>query len=158
MRNFNIMSKLTYRISYYVLYALFAAIVVVCGLFYFDGFDRVVGEFNDPVHTETLIYLIYFILGLCVLVTLVAAVIQFGSALVDSPVNALKSLVGLILLVALLAITWSMGSTDTVVTGDGPYTDPFWLKITDMFLYSIYVLMAGTILSIFVSGVKKSIS
>lgn len=152
------MSKLTYRISYYVLYALFAAIIIVCGIFYFDGFGRVVGEFNDPVHTETLIYLIYSILGLCVLVTLIAAVIQFGSALVDSPVNALKSLVGLIFLIALLAITWSMGSTDAVVTGDGPYTDPFWLKMTDMLLYSIYVLMAGTILSIFASGIKKSIS
>jgi len=152
------MSKLTYRISYYVLYALFAAIIVVCGLFYFDGFDRVVGEFNDPVHTETLIYLIYFILGLCVVVTLVAAVIQFGSALVDSPVNAIKSLVGLILLVVLLGVTWSMGSSDAVITGDGPYTDAFWLKMTDMLLYSIYVLMAGTVLSIFASGIKKSIS
>ena len=29
------MSKLTYKVSYYVLYAMFALIVIVLGLFYF---------------------------------------------------------------------------------------------------------------------------
>ena len=31
------MAKLSYRVSYYVLYVLFAAILVVLGLFYFGG-------------------------------------------------------------------------------------------------------------------------
>ena len=31
------MSKLTYKVSYYVLYAMFALIVIVLGLFYFGG-------------------------------------------------------------------------------------------------------------------------
>ena len=31
------MSKLTYKISYYALYAMFAIILVVAGLFYFSG-------------------------------------------------------------------------------------------------------------------------
>ena len=31
------MSKLSYKLSYYVLYAMFALILVVLGLFYFGG-------------------------------------------------------------------------------------------------------------------------
>ena len=152
------MSKLSYRVSYYVLYALFLVIVAVLGIFYFDGFDRVVGEFNNPVNTDLLIYLIYGVLGVCVAVTLIAAVAQFGGALLDSPVKALESLIGLILLVVLLGVTWSMGSEQPIMTGDGLYTDPFWLQVSDMLLYSIYFLLGATILAIIGCSVKKSIS
>ena len=38
------------------------------------------------------------------------------------------------------------------MTGDGPYSDAFWLKITDMLIYSIYCLFGvaavGTILNL----------
>ncbi len=152
------MSKLSYKVSYYVLYALFAVILVVLGVFYFSGFDRVIGEYNDPVHTDTLIYMIYGILGFCVVATIVAAVIQFGSALVDNWKKALTGLIGPILLVVLLLITYSMGVDETVVTGEGAYTDSFWLKVTDMFVYSIYILLGITILCMIGSSVKKSLS
>jgi len=152
------MSKLSYKVSYYVLYALFAIVLVVLGLFYFVGFDRMVGEFNDPVHTDTLLYLIYGILGLCILVTIVAAIFQFGSSFMDSPKKAIKSLLGLILLVLVLVVSYVMGSDTPVLTGDGPYTDSFWLKISDMMIYSIYFLLGVTILAMLASSVKKRLS
>lgn len=150
--------KLSYKASYYVLYALFAITVIVLVLFYFVGFDRMVGEFNDPVHTDTLLYLIYGILGLCVVITIVAAIIQFASALMDNPKSAIKSLIGVILLVLVLVITYSMGSSEPVITGDGAYTDETWLKISDMMIYSIYILLGGTILAIFASSIIKRLS
>ena len=43
------------------------------------------------------------------------------------------------------------------MTGDGLYTDTFWLKITDMLIYSIYFLFGvaaiGTIVNL--SGIFK---
>lgn len=151
------MAKLSYRVSYYVLYALFAAILVVIGLFYSVGFDTMVGELNQPVHTDTLLYLIYAMLGACVLVTVVAAVLQFGGALVDNPKEAVKSLLGVILLIVVLAVSYNIGSDETVITGDGAFTDKVWLKISDMLIYSIYFLLGFTVLSILLSGLKKKL-
>ena len=133
-------------------------ILVVLGMFYFVGYNNPVGEYNEPAHTETLIYLMYGMFGVCVAVTLVGAIAQFGAALRDNPMSAVKSLLGIVLLVVVLVVSYSMGSEATIMTGDGPYSDAFWLKITDMFLYSIYILFAGTVLAIIFSSIKKKLS
>ncbi len=149
------MSKLTYRISYYALYAMFAVILIVLGLFYLggdaQGADVVVGvdpEMWQPAHTNTLLILIYVLFGLAVAATVIAAVFQFGAALKDSPANAIKSL------------AWSMGDgTPMQIPGySGTDNVPFWLKLTDMFLYSIYILLFVTIVAIIASGIKKKLS
>lgn len=161
------MSKLTYRISYYALYAMFAVIIAVLALFYLggnaDGAAVIPGvdpEMWQPAQTEALMYLIYVLLGVAVAATLVAAVFQFGSALKDNAGKAIKSLLGLVLLVAVLVVAWSMGdATPMTIPGyDGTDNVPFWLKLTDMFLYTIYFLLFVTVVSIFVSGVKKKLS
>ena len=151
------MAKLSYRMSYYALYVCFALILVVLGMFYFVGYNNPVGEYNDPAHTETLIYLMYAMFGICVAVTLVGAIAQFGAALKDNPMSAVKSLLGIVLLVVVLVVSYGMGSDATIMTGDGLYTDTFWLKITDMLIYSIYFLFGvaaiGTIVNL--SGIFK---
>ncbi len=91
--------------------------------------------------------------ALCVAVTVIAALIQFGSALKDNPKAALKSFMGLILLAVLLIITYNMGSDETMMLGGGvTYDNKFLLKLTDMFLYSTYVLLIvaaiGTLLNL----------
>ena len=100
------MAKLSYRVSYYVLYVLFAAILVVLGLFYFGGDaqgDAVLAgvdpEMWQPAQTESLLYLMYGLFALTVVAMVAAFILQFGSALKDNPVRALKSLIGVILLV-----------------------------------------------------------
>jgi hypothetical protein len=55
--------------------------------------------------------------------------------------GAIKSLLGLVLLVAVVLISYAMGSDATITANEAPYTDTFWLKITDMFIYSIYFLL-----------------
>ena len=151
------MAKLSYKMSYYALYVCFALILVVLGMFYFVGYNNPVGEYNEPAHTETLIYLMYAMFGICVAVTLVGAIAQFGAALKDNPMSAVKSLLGIVLLVVVLVVSYGMGSDATIMTGDGPYTDTFWLKITDMLIYSIYFLFGvaaiGTIVNL--SGIFK---
>ena len=46
--------------------------------------------------------------------------------------GAIKSLLGLVLLVAVVLISYAMGSDATITANEAPYTDTFWLKITDM--------------------------
>ena len=161
------MSKLTYRISYYALYAMFAIILIVMGLFFFGGdatgaavIPGVDPEMWQPAQTDALLYLMYALFGIAIAATLVAAVFQFGAALKDSPATAIKSLLGLVLLVVVLVVAWAMGDgTPMQIPGyDGTDNVPFWLKLTDMFLYSIYILLFVTIVAIIASGIKKKLS
>lgn len=151
------MAKLSYRMSYYALYACIALILVVLGMFYFVGYNNPVGEYNEPAYTETLIYLMYAMFGICVAVTLIGAIAQFGAALKENPKSAIKSLLGIVLLVIVLVVSYSVGSDAAVMTGTGAYTDTFWLKISDMLIYSIYFLLGvaaiGTLINL--SGIFK---
>ena len=149
------MAKLSYKVSYYIMYICFALILVVLGMFYFVGYNNPVGEYNAPEHTETLIYLMF---GICVAVTVIGAIAQFGAALRDNPKSAIKSLIGLVLFVVVLVVSYGMGSDSPVVLADGSaYTDTGWLKITDMLIYSIYFLFGvaaiGTLVNL--SGIFK---
>ncbi|KAA6307289.1 hypothetical protein EZS27_041043, partial [termite gut metagenome] len=67
----------------------------------------------------------------------------------DDPINALKSLIGVILIVAVLIISWSVVSEEKLYMPgyDGIENEPFWLKLTDMFLYTIYFLLGITLLA-----------
>ena len=157
------MSKLTYRASYYALYAMFAIILIVLCLFFLGGDatgDAVIAgvdpEMWQPAQTDALLYLMYALFGIAI----AATIFQFGAALKDNPANAIKSLLGLVLLVVVLVVAWSMGDgTPMQIQGySGTDNVPFWLKITDMFLYSIYILLFVTVVAIIVSGIKKKLS
>lgn len=156
------MSKLSYKVSYYVLYAIFAAIVIVMCLFYFGGemAAPIVPETSNPEYTETLLFLMYGLLGLTILVTFAAFLMQFGAALKDSPGKALKSLTGIIAMAVLLIVTWNVGSDEPLVMAgyEGTENVPFWLKLTDMFLYTLYFLVIGCIVAMLGSSVKKMLS
>ena len=82
------MAKLSYKVSYYALYVMFAIILVVLGMFYFGGdaqgdavLTSVDAEMWQPAHTDALIYLTYALLAVAVIATLVGVLFQFGAAL-----------------------------------------------------------------------------
>ncbi len=67
-------------------------------------------------------------------------------------------MIGLVLFVVVLVVSYGMGSDSPVVLADGSaYTDTGWLKITDMLIYSIYFLFGvaaiGTLVNL--SGIFK---
>ena len=138
------MAKLSYKVSYYVFYVCIALILVVLGMFYGVGFDETnAAGLVEPANTPALMYLMYGLFAVTVIVTLLGAIAQFGGAMKDNPKGAVKSFLGVILLVVLLIVTYNIGSSETVIVGSGDaYTDVTMLKVTDMFLYSTYVLFA----------------
>ena len=152
------MAKLTYKVSYYIFYVLIALILVVLGLFFCVGYNNPVGEYNAPEHTETLLFLMYAMLGVCIIVTVVGSLAQFVTGLKDNPKGAMKSLLFVGLFIAVLAVAYTMGSDAPVVKGDGTvFTDAGWLKLTDMTLYAIYFLVATASVATIVnlSGIFK---
>ena len=152
------MAKLTYKVSYYIFYVLIALILVVLGLFFCVGYENPVGDYNAPQHTETLLFLMYAMLAVCVVVTVVGSLAQFVTGLKDDPKGAMKTLLFVGLFVAVLVVSYSLGSDVPVVQGDGKeFTDATWLKLTDMTLYAIYFLVAVAIIYTIVnlSGIIK---
>ena len=152
------MAKLTYKVSYYIFYVLIALILVVLGLFFCVGYNNPVGEHNAPEHTETLLFLMYAMLGVCIIVTVVGSLAQFVTGLKDNPKGAMKSLLFVGLFVAVLAVSYTMGSDAPIVQGDGTeFTDAGWLKLADMTLYAIYFLVATASIATIVnlSGIFK---
>lgn len=136
------MAKLSYKVSYYALYVMMALIIIVLAMFFCVGYNNPVGEYNAPEHTETLIYFMYLMFGVCVAVTIIGALAQFVSGLKDNPKGAMKSLLGLILFVAVLVVAYAMSSDAPLQMASGEiFTDTMLLKLSDMMIYSIYVLL-----------------
>ena len=137
--------------------------LVIFGLFFWGGEtpmdQRVVADpsLSEPLYTDAILYWNYVLFVLGVIAMLVGALYKFGSTFVDSPKAALKSLVGLIALVLVLVITWAIGdSTPLVMPGyEGTENVPFWLKISDMFLYTIYIQVVVMILLMLGFGITK---
>ena len=152
------MAKLSYKVSYYIFYVLIALILVVLGLFFMVGYNNPMGEYNAPEHTETLMFLMYAMLAVCVLVTVLGGLAQFATSLKDDPKGAVKSLVALALFAAVLIGAYVMGSEEPLTMADGSqFTDVTMLKLSDMMIYAIYLLFGVTGIATLVnlSGIFK---
>ena len=151
------------KVSGTVLYVMLAITLVILGMFFFGGetplAQRLVADtaMEEPAQTDALIYWMYILFGIAVIITIAAAIYQFVTGFIDSPMTAIKSLLGLILIIVVLVISWAMGSDQPLVMPgyDGAENVPFWLKLTDMFLYTIYIMMGAMILLIFGFGIAK---
>ena len=152
------MAKLSYKVSYYLFYVLIALTLLVLGLFFGIGYNNPMGEYNAPEHTETLIIFMYAMTGICVLVTIIGALVKFVAGLKDDPKGAVKSIVALVLFAAVIGGAYAIASEAPLTMADGSqYTDVMWLKLTDMMLYVMYFLLAVTGLATLInlSGIFK---
>lgn len=126
--------------------------VVAFAMFFFGGYvpGTEDSEFKEPIYTGLVLNTayVYVIAGLGL--TLCFAVFQFGTQLVSEPKEAMKSVFMLIAFAALLIISWSLGSGSplNLPTYDGADNVYFWLKLTDMWLYSSAFLLLAAVLSI----------
>ena len=125
------------------------SIAIFC-LFYFGGdtpeAERLVADTSmwEPAHTDALLFWLYALGALAVLVTLITVCYQFVSTLKHSPKDAVMSLLGIVLLVVLLGVTYTIGDGTplNIVGYEGTENTETWLKVADMFCYSIYFMIA----------------
>lgn len=112
-----------------------------------------------PTNTDLLLNWGLIVLGLGVMVALVFALFHFGRELKDRPIEAVKSLAGIIALAVMFFIFWTIGSGEELkIPGyEGNDNVYFWLKWTDMLLYSAYLLIGASIVGVASSGLFKSI-
>ena len=153
------MTKPNYRISYYILYGLFILIAIVMVLFYGVGYDTNTDSAGNiaPANTDLLMFLMYAMLVVCLIAAVGAGFMQFIGSFKDNSKKAIQSLLGFILLIAVIVAAYALSSGDPIKTGEGLYSDVFFLKLSDTCLYSMYCLLSVACLSLIanITGVFK---
>lgn len=147
------------KISTWVLYVMMAISAVVIVVFYAGGSIDPEAEMLTPVYTDYLLNWMYALVGLGILCTVVFSLLNFVMTLIHNPKDAIQRVIVIAVCCGVLYGAWSLGDgTPLNIPGyEGTENVEFWLKLTDMFLYTIYLLLGGAIAAIAVSSVAKMI-
>ena len=151
------------KISSWTLIATCVLSLAVFALFYFGGLDAPMGadEWKNPTYTSELLMWSYFLLGICSISMLLFGLVQFA---LKFKTNAKSSIMGIGVIIGfalLLFITYSFGDTEALpnINPDSQkYNVKSWLKITDMWIYSMYILISMSVIAMIWGAVKKAIS
>lgn len=128
--------------------------IIVAVMFYVGGSNgslEVAGDFLDiPVFTDLMLNWVYILLGLVILATLVAVCWAFALGFQADKKAALKKLGIICIFVLVLVIAWILGSpAELPILGyEGTDNVGNWAKMADATMYSVYILLAGTIIAI----------
>jgi hypothetical protein len=141
-----------HKISSWILYLLMAASIVSAIVFYGVGFDE-----KNPANADQLLGVAYAFVILGLGVSLVLSLISFVKSLMHEPKKAVKNLVGPVVIIAIIAISYAMadGTPLNILGYNGPDNVPSMLKFADMALYSMYTLSIVAILMVIASSVIK---
>ncbi|MDR1746212.1 MAG: hypothetical protein LBR49_02955 [Tannerella sp.] len=146
------------KISSWTLWAVLALSVGALALFYFGGVVDPNAEKKEPINTNILLYWVYIATLITVIALLIFGVFQFITSLKTKPKAALGSLVVLVLFAVLLGITYTIGNPaplPNINVDSAHFNVPFWLKVSDMWIYTIYILLALCVIAMIASSVKK---
>lgn len=156
------------KMSTRVLHALVALTVLVFGAFFFIGYDTPFEEnpeYNAPLLTDLVLVFIYAMVTAAIVLTGAAVTISMktgGKANKETNnIPAAKIAWGTILLLVIcLAATFATGSSEPVTVNGTKFDDTFWLKATDMFINTSFILLAIAVcgVALGLSGYNRKIS
>ena len=148
------------NISRRVLFACIALAVVCFGEFFTVGYDNPVGDYNEPQLTELLLWLMYGLTVITALLIVWGIIKGIQSTKGNDPAvttgvpGSKITATTIILMIASLAVGYVMGMNETEFTAaDGTVTSAGMVTVTEMFLWSIYIL---TVAAVAVVGVSMS--
>lgn len=149
------------KMSSWTLLGVMLVSVIVFAMFYFGGVVDSAAEKPEPVNTSLLLYWCYVVFGIAVALLFLFGLVHFFATLKSRPKAAIGSLGVLVAFLAILGITYAIGDTTPLpgINADSAqYNVASWLKISDMWIYSIYILLGLSVLAILGGSVKKVFS
>jgi magnesium-transporting ATPase (P-type) len=152
-------TSLALRIAQIFFYILMAVSVIVIVMFYVkngnvnpdDPIDKQMVDMGGILNTFTLWS--YFMIAVAVFFTLIFPIINMFS----NPKSGLKSLLSLAIMALVLFVGYQLAD-DTImqIPGyDGHDNVPQTLKLTGMGVYTMYIMLGGTVLAVLYSSVSK---
>ena len=147
------------KVSSLVLLILMLCSIAVLGLFYGGGYVDPNAEMPEPIYTSELLYWAYVVAAATFAVTIIFAIIKFIGTLVSKPMQAIKQLAVLVVFAGVMFAGYAIGDGTplNIVGYDGPDNTAFWLKMGDMFFYTIYLLICLVVLAVVGGKIFKSI-
>ena len=151
------------KIASLACYLVMGISAVVFILFFCVGFGDMDMSISStkvsPRFTDLLLWLMYILVGFTTVATIAALVMTKPSA-IESNVPKGGRLVATIMtwiFVPVLAVSYFLGDATPVMKSRELYDIVFWLKATDAFMYTIYILMVITVVCLVLSltGVLK---
>ena len=152
------------RVSNWTLYVVTFINLAMLALFFFGGVGEPVGTdlFKNPIYTGELLYWCYILLIICVVGMLLFGITQFASKFKTNPKAALVTLGIFVALGGLLVLAYVMGDGTPLTTHineeSQKFNVGFWLKVTDMWLYTMYALIVLSALAMFWGSIRKILS
>jgi hypothetical protein len=147
------------KISSWTLLVVTIISLALFGLFYFGGEDAPVGAdlFKNPTYTGEVLIWSYTLLAICAVSMILFGITQFINKFKTNPKGTIMSLGVFVGFVILLFIAYAIGDA-TPLSGINADSQKFnvesWLKITDMWLYAMYILLVLAILAMFWGSFK----
>ncbi|MDR1380013.1 MAG: hypothetical protein LBJ47_00870 [Tannerella sp.] len=150
------------KISSWTLLVVSIISIALLALFYFGGNGEPLrGELTNPLYTGELLIWSYVLLAICAISMLLFGITQFFNKFKASPKGALMSLGVFAGFAILLVIAYSVGQGVPLpgINADSQkYNVEVWLKITDMWLYAMYILLILAVVAMVWGSVKKILS
>ena len=136
----------------YVEYVLFAITIVCLASLFFLPKVAHMGDMHADC--EWILWWLYGIVALGI----VAALLSPIKNMITNPKAALKTLIGLVVAVAVIGGCYALSSAAPVPNSAGGFfEDAFELKFTDTVLYLAYLVLGASILSILAGSFKSAI-
>ena len=117
-------------------------------------------SFISPILADIMLWLMYVAVAAAVVVTVVSMVHTLRQRTkADEVVNGVpRTRMALVVTAAFLiclVLTFLLGSSEPVMTNGKLFTDAFWLKITDMFIYTSLILILGCFAGVIMSRFRS---
>ena len=116
--------------------------------------------FVSPLVADIMLWLMYITVVVAVIVTIVSVMRTLRQRTKDEevvngvPRTRLAWIVGVAFLLCLV-LTFLLGSSEPVRTNGELFTDMFWLKATDMFIYTSLILIIGCFAGVVLSRFRN---
>ena len=136
----------------YVEYVLFAITIVCLASLFFLPKVAHMGDMHADCE-----WILWWLYGI-VAIGIVAALLSPIKNMITNPKAALKTLIGLVVAVAVIGGCYALSSAAPVPNSAGGFfEDAFELKFTDTVLYLAYLVLGASILSILAGSFKSAI-
>lgn len=150
------------KTSSYTLLCLIAVTIAVILIFFLGGSVETAKGNTSYNQTSVLIVWTYLLFAITVLAAISFGIASFINKLMHNPKKALMSLSGVVLLLGVFALSYFVlgdGTPLKTINADNQtFNTYYWLKITDMWLYSIYIMFALVILAVIWGSLRKLFS
>ena len=116
--------------------------------------------FVSPLIADIMLWLMYIAVAVAIIVTVVSVVRTLRLRTKDDEVvngvpRTRMAWVVVIAFLICLVLTFALGSSEPVRTNGKLFTDAFWLKATDMFIYTSLILITGCFAGVVLSRFRN---